>query len=232
MQSLITQIEKEFNLQQTSIIDRASPIAKYFLLIAFWSVLWANSLFDCIVLLFLLLTLAVFGRTANKVSIFLVVTIMVIIAGEIILTLLIKKTLTSHNVIFALQVLILFSSPVIILGNTRVMQHYYFWSNLLGGNFGAAIIGFGRTIFSLRKLITDTADAYRNKGISPIKNQVAFLISLEGSIFHFAKTYADAIEIKNVYGIHGEGLLDDGVTSLDVLMIIVSVLIVLVIFSS
>ncbi len=232
MQQLIKQIEKEFDLKQSTILALSTPLVKYVMLTAFWTVLWANSISDCVVYLTILIVIAVFGRTVNKISLFLSLIIVAIIVGEVILTLHAQKSITDDNIIFALQVIILFSSPVILFGNSTVMQHYYFWSNIFGGGVGAAIIGFGRTLYSLRRLVAETRDAYRNKGLSPIVNAVPFLISLEASVIRFTRTYADAVEIKNVTSIRGEGSLNEGITPVDVLMMVVALLMPLFLFSA
>ena len=231
MQQIIKQLEREFDLKESTILAISSPLVKYVLLVSFWSILWADSVSDCVILLTVMVVIAAFGRTVNKVSLFLSVIIVMVIVGEIILTLHAQKNVASQNIIFALQVIVLFSSPVILFGNSTVMQHYYFWSNTLGGSAGVAIIGFGRTMYSLSDLIADTRDAYRNKGISPSKNLVPFLVSLQASIFHFARTYADAIEIKNVSSIRGEGSLNEGIAPVDVLMLIVAALMPVLVFS-
>lgn len=231
MQQLIKQIEREFDLQESTILALSSPLVKYALLLSFWSVLWADSVSDCMILLIVLFVIAAFGRTVNKVSIFLSLILVIVIVGDVVLTLHAQNNLTSQNVIFALQIIILFGSPIILFGNSTVMQHFYFWSNILGGSSGGAIIGFGRTMCSLSDLIADTRDAYKNKGISPLRNLVPFLVSLQASIFHFARTYADAMEIKNVINIRGEGSLAEGISHIDVLMLIVAVLMPLLVVS-
>lgn len=224
MQQLIKELEREFDIEQSSILALSSPLTKYMLLISFWSVLWADSVSDCAVLLGVLVVVAGFGRTIAKISLFVSIIIAMVIVGEISLTLFTQNSLTANNVRFALQIIILFTSPVIIFGNSTVMQHFYFWSNLLGGGIGVSIVGFGRTMHSLSGLIGDTRDAYRNKGIAPFKKLVPFLLSLQASIFHFARTYADAMEIKDIENIRGHGNLEEGITPIDALMLIVAVL--------
>jgi len=110
------------------------------------------------------------------------------------------------------------------------MEHFYFWSMFLGGSIGIAIIAFGRIILSSPALVCQTREAYENKGLSPIKNTLPFLLSLQNSVLHFARTYADAIEIKDLRNLRGYGNLTESISVIDILLIVISLLMPIIVF--
>lgn len=226
MKDIILLISRKYDINQSTLSDYASPFSKYLLICAFWTVLWSGSIVVTSVFYVVFIAVSVGSRINPFAIIYILILVVLVAIGHFSYSMLVSGKLTPETLHWSMKIHIILGSPVVLFYRTGILHQFYACSSLFGGTVAVVILAFGRGLSYLPNVVKMTREACVAKLKRPIRNPLLFAMSLFGSCCYFARTYSDAVEIRSVIRVRGPGALRTGVSTIDVLFVIVALLLV------